>query len=188
MTRIAKVESKPFPRTGIAIGAVLVVVIIAGAILAAKPKPAPGPSASAVPSSAAPSSAPSRSAGALAARETNFDFGPVSMAAGKVSHRYWFRNASDAPVLIRRIYTSCMCTTATLVKGARIVNQYGMPGHGPVPRVDESMGPSEAAYLDVVFDPAAHGPAGVGPTERAVTIESDAGEPLVLGFTALVRP
>ena len=50
------------------------------------------------------------------------------------------------------------------------------------------MGPSEAAYLDVVFDPAAHGPAGVGPTERAVTIESDAGEPLVLGFTALVRP
>lgn len=183
MTRIAKVGTKSFPGTGIVIGAVLVVVIVAGAILAAKPQQAPRPAAT-----AAPSSAPSRPAGALAARETNFDFGSVSMAAGKVSHRYWFRNASDAPVLIRKIYTSCMCTTATLVKGARIVNRYGMPGHGPVPRVDESMGPNEAAYLDVVFDPAAHGPAGVGPTERTVTIESDAGEPLMLGFTALVRP
>jgi hypothetical protein len=110
------------------------------------------------------------------------------MAAGKVSHRYWLRNESAAPVTIQRIHTSCMCTTATLVKGMRVIGRYGMAGHGPLPDVNETLAPGEAAYVDVAFDPAAHGPAGLGRTERVVTIERTSGAPLQLGFVANVTP
>ncbi|MDH5537517.1 MAG: DUF1573 domain-containing protein, partial [Betaproteobacteria bacterium] len=99
-----------------------------------------------------------------------------------------FRNESPAPVLIRQVYTSCMCTTATLVKGMRVIGSYGMPGHGPLPAVNETLAPDEVGYVDVVFDPAAHGPAGLGRTERVVTIEPDAGVPLQVAFTAYVKP
>jgi hypothetical protein len=183
MTRSATAAPKHSSYTGLIVGASLIVLALVIAIIAAKP--GSEPAATAV---SAPAVAATRPAAALSAREVRFDFGPISMAAGKVSHRYWFRNESAGPVLIRRVYTSCMCTTATLVKGAHVIGSYGMPGHGPMPAVNEKLAPGETAYVDAVFDPAAHGPAGLGPTERVVTIEHGAGEPLQFGFTAVVRP
>jgi len=177
--------------------AAVIVLALAIAIIAAKPGSGPATSTSAAPAAAIPAAAipaatvPAATVpapGGLKARETAFDFGSISMAAGNVTHRYWFRNESATSVLVRRIYTSCMCTTATLVKGMKVINRYGMPGHGPLPEVNESLKPGEAAYVDVVFDPTAHGPAGLGPTQRVVTIESDAGQPLELHFSANVRP
>ena len=50
------------------------------------------------------------------------------------------------------------------------------------------MNPGEDAIIEVVFDPAAHGPAGIGPVDRVVTIENTAGRPLVLAFAATVTP
>lgn len=183
MTRSATTAPKRSVNKTLILAAVMIALALAIAIMAAKPGTAPRPA----PSTASPSSV-IRAPGPLTAREASFDFGTISMAAGNVTHRYWFRNESTAPVLIRRIYTSCMCTTATLVKGARVINRYGMPGHGPVPSVNETLAPGEAAYVEAVFDPAAHGPAGLGPTQRVVTIESDRGGPLELQFSANVRP
>ncbi len=183
MAGIAAVESKSFSSRIFVVGVVLIVLVLAGVIMAAKPKQGTGHAASAAQTRTA-----SYPAGALTARDADFDFGSISMAAGNVSHRYWFTNTSAAPVLIGKITTSCMCTTAMLVKGGRVINRYGMPGHGFTPSVNESIAPNEEALVEVVFDPAAHGPAGIGPTERFVTIESDAGQPLELRFTALVRP
>jgi len=124
----------------------------------------------------------------LRARETNFDFGTISMAAGKVKHSFKVENAGNAPVTIGKIYTSCMCTTAALMMGGRQFGPYGMPGHGFIPKINESISPGEEAVVDVVFDPAAHGPAGVGRVQRTITIENNAGQPLELNFTALVTP
>ena len=183
MARIATVAPKSSMNRTLIIGAVLVVLVLAVIIMAAKPDPGAGPA-----TTAAQARPASYSAGALTAGERDFDFGFISMAAGKVSHRYWFRNASAAPVLISKIYTSCMCTTATLVKGGRVINNYGMPGHGYTPSVNETIAPNEDALIEAVFDPAAHGPSGIGPTERFVTIENDAGQPLELRFIANVRP
>jgi hypothetical protein len=175
---------------GVAIAAALAVVIIV-----ARPGTGPkvpavavSPASSASPASPASPAGTSAVSGALKAREASFDFGAISMAAGNVSHRYWFRNEGTTPILISKIYTSCMCTTAALVKGGRMVNRFGMPGHGVLPKVAESLAPGEAAYIEAVFDPAAHGPAGLGRTERVVTIEHDAGGPLELRFVADVRP
>jgi hypothetical protein len=184
MTRSATAANKSSSNAGLIAGIVLIVVAVAIAIIAASPGfKSDAPAAAETPAAAATSAA-----GALRAREARFDFGPISMAAGNVSHRYWFRNESAAPVQIYRVYTSCMCTKATLVKGMRVIGSYGMPGHGALPAVNETLAANEVAYVDVEFDPAAHGPAGLGHTERVVTIESNGGAPLQVGFTANVKP
>lgn len=188
MKRSATLASSHSSNKGLILGISLIVLALVVAVIAANPGTKPQSAASAAPVTPAASSGAALRVGALSAREIQFDFGPISMAAGKVSHRYWFRNESADPVLIRRVYTSCMCTAATLVKGPRVIGTYGMPGHGPLPDVNEKLVPGEAAYVDVVFDPAAHGPAGLGHTERVVTIEPGAGAPLQVGFTANVTP
>lgn len=81
-----------------------------------------------------------------------------------------------------------MCTVATLgIRGERF-GPYGMPGHGFIPKIGQTINPNEEAIVEVVFDPAAHGPAGVGRIQRIITIENDSGQPLELQFTALVTP
>lgn len=128
------------------------------------------------------------SEGVLSAQETSFDFDTISMAAGKVKHAFRIKNTSNEPVSIGRMYTSCMCTTAALIMAGKQFGPYGMPGHGFIPEINEAMAPGEEATVEVVFDPAAHGPAGVGRIQRTVTIENNAGQTLELGFTALVTP
>jgi hypothetical protein len=126
--------------------------------------------------------------GPLSSPESFFDFGNLSMAAGKVSHRFRIRNTGDSPVTINKIYTSCMCTTATLITLAGKRGPFGMPGHGVVPAIFETIAPGSGAQVEVVFDPAAHGPAGVGPTDRVVTIHTNESRPLELRFRAMVQP
>lgn len=126
--------------------------------------------------------------GALLAEETNFNFGEVSMVKGKVSYTYKLKNDSNEPATISKIYTSCMCTEATLVHGGKKHGPYGMPGHGFIPKINESISAGETADIEVVFDPAAHGPAGVGLVERVVYVEDGRGKQLQLKFTVTVTP
>jgi len=168
------------------------VVLIAGTgflaigsmILAAMPEPVAKPSAAVW----AKAGDPANSSGTLQSAEKSFRFGSISMGAGKVAHSYWIRNTGAAPVTISKLYTSCMCTTAALVKAGKKSAPFGMPGHGVFPSLNEPMSPGEEAFVEVVFDPAAHGPAGIGPIERVVTIENSAGRPLELAFNANVTP
>jgi hypothetical protein len=126
--------------------------------------------------------------GLLVAEETDFDFGSVSMAAGKVKHLFKIKNASAFSVMVGKMYTSCMCTTATLeIKGEKF-GPFGMPGHGFIPKINQTINPNEEAGVEIVFDPAAHGPAGVGRIQRIVTIEQDGQRSIELGFTAIVTP
>ncbi|MBI4992043.1 MAG: DUF1573 domain-containing protein [Candidatus Harrisonbacteria bacterium] len=124
----------------------------------------------------------------LVADESNFDFGDISMADGKVSKVFTLKNRSENPLTINKIYTSCMCTTATLMlKDGKARGPFGMPGHGVVPRINQVISGDEEVRIEATFDPAAHGPAGVGPIQRSVYVETDSGE-VELGFTAVVRP
>lgn len=130
----------------------------------------------------------SESGGALAAEVQSYDFGTISMAAGKVSYVFTIKNNGTGPVAIEKIYTSCMCTTAKLDVGDAQFGPYGMQGHGVIPKINQSLGPNEEATVEVVFDPAAHGPAGVGHIERVVRIEHSGGEPLELAISTTVTP
>lgn len=131
---------------------------------------------------------PAAQAGTLEAEESSFDFGVISMAAGNVSRSFKIKNSGAGPVTIKKIYTSCMCTTAILNKGGNKSGPFGMPGHGSATRLKETIGPGEEAEIEVVFDPAAHGPEGTGLIKRVVYVESDseAAPKLQLTFEANV--
>jgi hypothetical protein len=116
------------------------------------------------------------------------DLGTVSMAAGKVPFRYMIRNAGGDTVTINRVYTSCMCTEAMLVTAKERSGPFGMPGHGLPRAVKAPLAPGESASVEVVFDPAAHGPSGVGRVDRVVTLESKEAPPLELRMSVMVKP
>lgn len=125
----------------------------------------------------------------LTAEETdNYNFGRISMAAGKVTHQFKIKNTSADTVTISKMYTSCMCTTATLIKEGKQFGPVGMPGHEAIPNLNQIINPNEEATIEVVFDPAAHGPAGVGRIQRKITIENNAGQPIEFQFVAIVTP
>ncbi|HEY4513999.1 MAG TPA: DUF1573 domain-containing protein [Candidatus Paceibacterota bacterium] len=125
----------------------------------------------------------------LAAAETFFDFGTITMKAGNVERSFEMKNPTDADVKIVSIVTSCMCTTAYLETPSGAKGPFGMPGHGgAATRISETIKPGESRVVKVVFDPNAHGPAGVGLMERVVMISDENGGTLQLQIKAMVTP
>jgi hypothetical protein len=169
---LAKIHMK---KTIIGIGITLFVILVL--VLVAQPSEQADSIASQAPNP-----------GSLTAEETSFDFGTISMANGKVSHIFNLENIGIEPVTIKKMYTSCMCTTASLNLRNESFGPYGMAGHGFIPPINKSISPGEEGRVEVVFDPAAHGPAGIGKIQRVVTIENNSGSPLELNFTAMVTP
>lgn len=137
---------------------------------------------------AAPRQAQAAQAGALASLKPHVDLGTISMAAGLVPYQYLIKNTAATPLNIKRIFTSCMCTTATLVTAKERQGPFGMPGHGRAKTVNALLAPGELASVEVVFDPAAHGPSGLGRVDRFVTVESAEAAPLELHMAVMVRP
>ena len=127
---------------------------------------------------------------ALVASEPFFDFGTISMSAGNLTHAFNIKNTGTSPITIDKIYTSCMCTTATLITQSGSEGPFGMPGHAPTPRIAQVLAPGEEVRVDIVFDPAAHGPEGTGRVRRIVYLETGGGQEsaLQLSFEAVVTP
>jgi hypothetical protein len=81
-----------------------------------------------------------------------------------------------------------MCTSASLTTGDEKFGPFGMPGHGAIPSIKATVAVNQEAEIEVVFDPTAHGPAGVGKIQRVVILENNAGGPIELNFSAMVTP
>ncbi len=126
--------------------------------------------------------------GQLVTGESFYDFGSVSMAKGLISRKFTLTNSGSVPATITKIYTSCMCTKAKLTVAGQSWGPIGMPGHTAIPDLAVQIDPGQTAEVEVIFDPAAHGPAGVGTIERQVTIEHNGQSPLQLSFRAVVTP
>lgn len=124
----------------------------------------------------------------LAASEDYYNFGEISMAAGKISHDFKVKNSGAELVKIEKLYTSCMCTAAYFFQNGKKLGPFGMSGHGFVPPLRKIISPGEEVIISVTFDPAAHGPAGVGPIEREIYLEDKSGPLLTLGIGAKVTP
>lgn len=125
----------------------------------------------------------------LAAAETFYDFGEISMARGNVSKIFELENPTGKDITLERLTTSCMCTTAFIVKDGKRRGPFGMPGHGgPVPRANEVIRAGGKLAIDVVYDPNAHGPAGVGPIDRFVYLVDETGGQLSFEIKANVTP
>ena len=128
------------------------------------------------------------SGGALIAKETYYDFGNVGIKNGLVNHEYILENASGKTVKIGKVSTSCMCTSAQLKIGDKTYGLFGMPGHGGASKANAIVKPGEKVFVKAIFDPAAHGPAGIGEVSREIYIDTGAAEPIILGFKVNVTP
>lgn len=107
---------------------------------------------------------------------TSFDFGDVSMANGKVTKKISVKNEGDADLVISKMSTSCMCTTAALEVDGKKSPAFGMPGHGgPSGAWTGTIPPGKTGMLELVFDPNAHGPDAVGTIKRTINIISNDG-------------
>ena len=64
-----------------------------------------------------------------------------------------------------------------------------MPGHGGVvPKANALVKAGELLDIEVVFDPNAHGPAGVGRIDRFINLTDENGGELQFEIKALVKP
>lgn len=125
----------------------------------------------------------------LTTPEKFHDFGVISMKNGNVSKEFTVTNSTGGDITISRITTSCMCTTAFIAKSnGSLKGPFGMPGHGTVPPANETIGAGESRIVKVVFDPNAHGPAGIGRIDRFVTLSDSSGGAIELEIKATVTP
>lgn len=124
----------------------------------------------------------------LTATEKLFDFGTISMKNGKVQHEFAVTNNTQTAVNLPKVYTSCMCTTAYLETPSGEKGPFGMEGMGYVPPANDTIAPGETRTVKVVFDPNAHGPAGVGSIDRFIYLQDDQGGALTLEIKAVVTP
>lgn len=129
------------------------------------------------------------SQGMLMTEAPSYDFGTVSMKDGNVTHRYTVTNAGPEEVIITKVYTSCMCTEANITDArGKQFQGYGMQGHGPLRKANIAVAPGERITVEAVYDPAAHGPSGIGLADRTIFLETNSVETptFELRFRAMV--
>ena len=125
----------------------------------------------------------------LTAEEKFYDFGAISMAQGNVAKTFKITNPTNEDIILKTVTTSCMCTTTYIGNARGEKGPFGMPGHGgPAARANEVIRAGESRNIRVVYDPAAHGLAGVGPVERFIYLEEATGGVLELKIKAMVTP
>lgn len=100
-----------------------------------------------------------------------YDLGNVDLNGGLVTKEYEVKNETDQTMKIKKIVTTCMCTEAKVSVGDKESRFFGMEHPGDRnPPLNYEIPPGGAAKVTVTFDPAAHGPQGVGPFDRVVIL------------------
>lgn len=130
---------------------------------------------------------PTSAASILTTEEKLYNFGTISMANGNVSTLFTVTNPTSEDIVLKTVQTSCMCTKAYIIKDKE-KGPFGMPGMGFVPPANETIKTKESIDIRVVYDPAAHGPAGVGPIDRFIYLVDSNGGTLELEIKAVVTP
>ncbi len=120
--------------------------------------------------------------------EKIYDFGTISMKNGDVEKIFRVVNSADKDINLKKVTTSCMCTKAYVFGARGEKGPFGMPGMGYVPPANEIIKAGQSVDIKVVYDPNAHGPAGVGPIDRFVYLEDESGGVVELEIKALVTP
>lgn len=98
-----------------------------------------------------------------------YDAGTISMADGKIKHIFEIRNIGIGDLKIDSIWTSCHCTTARLTVNSETSAEFGMDKH----YTSQKIAPGQTGFLEVIFDPAFHGPQRTGPAVRAVYLSTN---------------
>lgn len=111
----------------------------------------------------------------LTVMENNFDFGMINMGNGPVTNQFEIVNNGTEAVEIGKVYTSCACTTAYMIKSdGQKIGTFGMPGHrGLRDSANTVVEAGKSVIVEIVYDPAFHGPSGIGLAQRSVYLETN---------------
>jgi len=125
----------------------------------------------------------------LRTEEILYDFGTISMKNGNVTKEFTVVNPTENDIFVEKVFTSCMCTKAFLVlPDGDIKGPFGMPGMSYVPPANEVIKAGENRVIRVVYDPNAHGPAGVGRIDRFISVVEKNGGTVQFEIKANVTP
>lgn len=104
------------------------------------------------------------------------NLGEVPYGGGIISKSFDIKNTSASTIKLRKITTSCMCTVAKVKLGNKETKFYGMEMNGDLnPLLDFDLPARETAQVIFEFDPAAHGPQGIGAVDRVIMVFFDVG-------------
>lgn len=117
--------------------------------------------------------------------ETSHDWGEIGINDGNVEKLFKIKNEGSETLKLSNVVTSCMCTTAQLSLEDNASPVFGM--HSKSSYIFE-IPSGKTAELKVTFDPAFHGPSGVGPISRQITVKTNDVDKPELNFmlTAMV--
>ncbi len=102
--------------------------------------------------------------------ETSHDWGDIPINNGNVKKTFEIKNDSQGILELANVSTSCMCTTAQVKINDQVSPFFGMHSNsswrGQVPA-------GGTAEVLIEFDPAFHGPNGVGQITRQISLETN---------------
>jgi len=105
----------------------------------------------------------------------SYDWGKIGINNGQAEAVFEIKSNGSQPLKLFNIVTSCACTTAQTIvegKGSPLFDMHSQSTY-----VTE-IPPGSTAQLKVVFDPLFHGPNGLGPITRQITVATnDANNP-----------
>lgn len=122
----------------------------------------------------------SKNVTAYVADPTSFDWGNIPMKEGNVTKTFSIKNTGTDVLKLFNVKTSCHCTVANVTINGETSQNFGMSG---VFSWVGEVAPGKVSKLTVIFDPAFHGPQGVGPINRFVSVETNDKENQKLTFT-----
>lgn len=117
--------------------------------------------------------------------ETSFDWGEIKYDGPKATKTFKIKNAGSDILQLTKVKTSCTCTTAQIIINPSDPNAKRSPifsMHAAAGWIGEVTAGQEADLV-VIFDQSFHGPSGVGPIERLISVETNDVKSPKLEFT-----
>lgn len=111
---------------------------------------------------------------------TEYAWGNIPYGGGYAKKSFIIKNAGTDVLKLTNIKTSCHCTKANITIDGKESLYFGMSGASSW--IGE-VAPGKEATLNVVFDPAFHGPQGIGPVQRYISVETNDASNSKLTFT-----
>lgn len=112
--------------------------------------------------------------------ETSFDFKNILYSGGNAIHEFKIKNIGDKDLEIANMNTSCACSKVYFRSAKGESPKFSMKGMSPPSSWKGILAPGEEGVVVTDFDPAYHGPQGIGPISRIASFEtSDLDHPYV---------
>lgn len=104
------------------------------------------------------------------AEEKSYDWGEIKYDGPKAAKTFKIKNTGTEVLKLTNVKTSCACTSAQVKTKSVQSPLFSM--HSVSSWVGE-IGAGEEAELEVIFDQRFHGPTGIGPINRTITVETN---------------